>query len=167
MATWRRIPGHATYEANASGDIRHVREGRAPRTLSQSIKEDGYRRVEVWIGGKRVWRPVHRLVCLAFHGPQPSDDAMACHADGDKGNNTPPNVYWGTALSNYEDAVRHGTARRVPLSGISDEALREWFKRDGQVNRDQLSLYEWGNFGGVRTAKQRTAMRKAAKSKGY
>jgi hypothetical protein len=137
------------------------------RILKPSIKEDGYWRVAVWIDGRRQWRPVNRLVCLAFHGPAPLPDSMACHDDGRKDNNVPENIYWGTAKSNYEDAVRHGTARIMPQPEITDDDLREWYNRDRVLNRSALSSYERGKFGGTRTAKQRTLMRKEAISRGY
>jgi hypothetical protein len=92
---------------------------------------------------------------------------MACHDDGDKGNNTSGNVYWGDAKSNYEDAVRHGTAHIKPSEIPSDEALKEWFNRDRVLNRNALSSYERGKFGGARTARQRSIMRNEAISRGY
>lgn len=139
--------------------------------LTPSKKEDGYWRVAVWVDGKRLWKPVHRLVCLAFHGEAPAENSMACHKDGNKDRNRASNLYWGTARTNYEDAVRHKTARRMPLTVTlrSDEvdALREWINRDRVLNRKALSAYERGRFGGKRTPSQRRAMRKRAKSMGY
>lgn len=56
-------------------------------------------------GKKRL--AVHRLQAMTHHG-QPPDGAFACHRDGDKTNNRPSNIYWGTAQQNTLDAVRHG-----------------------------------------------------------
>lgn len=167
MSTWRQIPDLPSYEASEDGEIRRIRHGREPLILTQSLKEDGYWRVAVWIDGKRLWKPVNRLVCLALHGPAPRPDSMACHNDGCKDNNTHGNIYWGTAKSNYDDAVRHGTAHIMPLPEIPDGDLREWFNRDRVLNRKSLSDYERGKFGGIRSAKQRTSMRKEAISRGY
>ena len=91
---------------------------------------------------------------------------MACHRDGDRGNNSKKNVYWGTAKQNYDDAVRHGTAHIMPLQ-TPEDVLKEWFNRDRVLNRNALSAYERGKFGGVKTSKQRTALRKEAISRGY
>lgn len=96
---------------------------------------------------------------------------MACHKDGNKDRNRASNIYWGTAKSNYEDAVKHKTARRMPLSAtMTDEdqaALKEWLNRNRVLNRKALSAYERGRFGGKLTPKQRTTMRKRAKTMGY
>lgn len=51
---------------------------------------------------------VHRLVCLAFHGPQP-DGMECCHNDGNRVNNHESNLRWGTRMENILDAKSHGT----------------------------------------------------------
>jgi hypothetical protein len=112
--SWRPIPGLPDYEASDQGNIRRVSMFRGERhykLLKANIRDDGYLRVAVWIGGKRKNRHVHRLVCLAFHGEPPADRRYACHDDGNRIRNVEGNLYWGTAADNYADQVRHGTAR--------------------------------------------------------
>lgn len=61
--------------------------------------------------GKRARRryPVHRLVCLAFHG-QPEDEAnVTRHLNGVSRDNRAANLIWGTHADNAQDAIRHGT----------------------------------------------------------
>ena len=55
----------------------------------------------------RKMRKVHHLVAEAFIEPRP--DGMLClHRDDDKFNNTPENLYWGTAKQNQRDCIRNG-----------------------------------------------------------
>lgn len=51
---------------------------------------------------------VHRLVCEAFHGPQPTKYHEVAHWDGDRLNNAPSNVRWATHKENEADKIRHG-----------------------------------------------------------
>lgn len=50
-----------------------------------------------WDG--RTFR-VHRLVCEAFHGPAPFEDAVCMHLDENAKNNSPDNLKWGTQKEN-------------------------------------------------------------------
>lgn len=114
---WRPVPGYDGYEASNLGAIRRKRKFRNMDhylVVKPNRREDGYLRVTVWRDGKKLHRPVHRLVCLAFHGDPTGEAQLACHDDGDQTNNTEDNLYWGTHAENYADQVRHGTARLLP-----------------------------------------------------
>jgi len=43
---------------------------------------------------------IHRLVCEAFHGPQPFPKAVVIHLDENATNNRPENLKWGTQKEN-------------------------------------------------------------------
>lgn len=43
---------------------------------------------------------VHRLVCEAFHGPEPADKPIVIHIDENSHNNRPENLRWGTQKEN-------------------------------------------------------------------
>lgn len=43
---------------------------------------------------------IHRLVCEAFHGPQPDDRPVVIHIDENAMNNRPENLRWGTQKEN-------------------------------------------------------------------
>ena len=72
----------------------------------------------VWLDGrylackiKRKMRKVHHLVAEAFICPRPAE--MLClHRDDNKANNTPDNLYWGTASQNQRDCHRNGHRRQ-------------------------------------------------------
>jgi hypothetical protein len=51
---------------------------------------------------------VHKLVLLAFVGPNPPK-YECLHANGDPADNRLVNLRWGTRSENIQDAVRHGT----------------------------------------------------------
>lgn len=68
----------------------------------------GYLKVRLHRLGMRPTRPVHVLVCVAFHGPRPAK-ADVRHCDGDKFNNAATNLTWGSRRENNLDAVAHGT----------------------------------------------------------
>lgn len=55
----------------------------------------GYLKVRLHRLGMRPTRPVHVLVCVAFHGPRPAK-ADVRHCDGDKFNNAATNLTWGS-----------------------------------------------------------------------
>ena len=60
---------------------------------------DGKRFVFYWKGrGKNL--KVARLVCEAFHGPQPKGKPYVLHKDENSRNNRPENLMWGTQKEN-------------------------------------------------------------------
>ncbi len=52
---------------------------------------------------------VSQLVATAFHGPRPVGMEV-CHDDGNRANDVPSNLYWGTHSQNELDKRRHGTS---------------------------------------------------------
>lgn len=64
---------------------------------------------------------VHRLVCEAFHGPQPSPAHIVLHLDEDPSNNREVNLRWGTRKENQNfpkarAAFRARTGERSPIA---------------------------------------------------
>lgn len=94
------------YEVGEDGHVYRMASG---KRMPEHADEDGYLCVLVRIGvDKRRNLRVHRAVCEAFHGPRPSPAHLVRHVDGDKTNNRPSNVKWGTHAENEADAVRLG-----------------------------------------------------------
>lgn len=52
-------------------------------------------------------RPLHPIVCAAFHGPKPFPKAVVRHLDGDSQNNCANNLRWGTPQENADDKKKH------------------------------------------------------------
>lgn len=105
----KTIPSLPGYLATLDGEILTQRSYRGQRRpLAAQPSKDGYLRVKPTVNGKERWMSVHRLVAEAYHGPCP--EGMQCrHLDGDKTNNRPENLRWGTAVENAADRKVHGT----------------------------------------------------------
>ena len=100
------IPGYKPYAADKLGNIWNTK---FDRKLKGSLDRYGYLIVHLCFEGRKKERlvKVHRLVGLAFHGkPQPSQ--ITRHLDGNKLNNLPSNLRWGTHKENEQDKTRHG-----------------------------------------------------------
>ena len=101
MEIWKPVHGlEARYEASSLGRVRGIFQCSAhiePRILATSLDERGYSKIYI-IGqnGKKLTTRTHILVCLAFHGPKPTEVHTVNHKDGNKLNNVPENLEWMT-----------------------------------------------------------------------
>lgn len=82
------------------------------RVLKQCVNPSGYLVVSVSRNGRTRAVPVHRLVAEAFHGVRP-EALETRHLDGDKRNNAPANLRYGTHSENTLDTVAHGHNRNA------------------------------------------------------
>ncbi len=67
-----------------------------------------YKTVTLCHENRKVTKAVHKLVCLAFNGPQPTAASQVRHLDGDASNCVPTNLCWGTQQQNWQDRRAHG-----------------------------------------------------------
>jgi len=107
----RPLPGYPGYGADANGQIWSLTSnwrGLGPRPMRSFPATNGYLQLRIKVDGALVYRKVHTLVTTAFHGPRPSPAHQVRHLDGDKANNRPSNLRWGTAIENAADKKRHG-----------------------------------------------------------
>lgn len=116
--TWKPIPGIDGYEASSEGRIRSVdryierSDGRVHKLRGVVLKPAGNKRDEylrVQVGRKHTMKTVHRLVCLAFHGPPPGEDSCVRHLNDNKRDNRQENLRWGSYSDNSADSLRNGT----------------------------------------------------------
>ena len=135
---YRAIPDVPDYEAGDDGSIRSVdrvvwkSDGRgrsyACRLRSQVLKPwlagAGYRYVQLGANGHKG--PVHRFVCMAFHGV-PHVGKEVAHLDGNRLNNNPANLAWVTHAENEKHKQIHGTA---PDYGTLRWGTRKIFRAD-------------------------------------
>ncbi len=98
--------------------------GSNKRHLTPHPNSHGYMRVKVRVAGKMKAALVHKLVCVAFHGPKPTHHHEVCHIDGDKTNNSPTNLVWGTRKDNANDRKRHGHEKAAENGRASAHKLR-------------------------------------------
>lgn len=110
------IPGVQGYFADERGIIWSHKKGRwgrfsEPHPLAIWIDPRGYANVTLYLNsGVRVKRMrVNRLVCLAYYGQPPSPRTVARHLNGDKLDNRPENLAWGSQRQNKADELKHGT----------------------------------------------------------
>jgi transcriptional regulator with GAF, ATPase, and Fis domain len=79
---------------------------------------------------KKVTRLVHRLICEAFHGSPPTPTHQVRHLDGNRQNNLPSNMTWGTQEENWADREAHGRGMKgekhpaAKFSNFERQALR-------------------------------------------
>lgn len=110
---WRDIPSVPQMQASSFGRVRlkpyTTANGRhyanpKPRLGSEQKAASGRpgipKRRLIYILGLRKCFNVARLVCEAFHGPQPSDKPVVLHVGEDPSNNRPENLRWGTQREN-------------------------------------------------------------------
>lgn len=99
-----------TYEGRVLSFTRW--RGADMRELAQELNDDGYPCVRVVVNGRRRRVAVNKLVCAAFHGPQPAPGYEVRHLDGNKLNARADNLAWGTRKDNAADRERHGRTSR-------------------------------------------------------
>jgi len=129
----RPIPGCEGYSAGRDGNIysaspigrpsRNKKATPRARALKQATGGHGY--LVVTIAG--VVHTVHSLVLAAWVGPRPK--GFVCrHRNGDKTDNRPSNLVWGTQRENVQDAIDHGTlvvGEKRSNAKLTDEAVRK------------------------------------------
>jgi hypothetical protein len=108
---WKPIPGHSRYEASIHGQVRRAKAGHGSmpgHVLRPRPARWGHLYVNIAPDDGPVKSfAVHTAVCMTFNGPSPSPDHMVCHRNDIKTDNTPQNLYWGTAADNAKDRVRN------------------------------------------------------------
>lgn len=132
-AEWRSIPDWPMYEASDDGRIRNAK---TLATLSQRKNPLGvYWVVDLHTGkrygligqSRQTTKPVHQLVCAAFHGPRPEGLEVA-HRNGNGLDNRQDNLRWDTRSANHADKVEHGTNNDGEANGsakLTTDQVRE------------------------------------------
>lgn len=138
---WRDIAGWENfYRVSSLGRVRSLPRriecrGHAPvkfrrgKILTLNRKVTGYLAARLCRDGFAESVAVHRLVCFAFHGPQPSEDHEVAHWDGSRDNNRADNLRWATRVENAADKFRHGTVYRGGGYRVIDAATAAQIKR--------------------------------------
>lgn len=130
----RDIPGFPEYQADSDGEIWSVRNHNGLGSFRICKQFNGkYYRVNLYQSGLRYRRDVHVLIATAFHGKKP-DGAICRHLDGNRNNNRPENLRWGTYKENVHDRIAHGTMG-VKLTEAKVKEIIACIA-DGQVYRD-------------------------------
>lgn len=126
MRPIKRWPG---YYAGSDGGVYSKKSGRFERLAVWLSGRPWckYPRVTLWNGKRRANFAVHFLIASAFVGKRPRRTSQVRHKDGDRFNNAPTNLRWGTKKANEKDKIAHGTAPRGERNGrrkLDDEKIR-------------------------------------------
>lgn len=134
--TWKPVPGleHLQCEASSLGRIRAFsRRKKCVLIKPLHLNTHGYLYFRIGEKSPRV----HRSVCAAFHGPCP-EGKECCHGDGEKTNNSPNNLRWGTFRENQEDNIRNLVYK---LNKESVLEIRELYSGGSISQRKLADLY--------------------------
>lgn len=141
--TWRDAPGWSEYEVSDVGLVRRKATG---YVLTTFVNVGGYMTYRLSERGIARTVYAHQLVAAAFIGTRPEGQQVR-HLDGDRLNNTPENLAYGTALENCLDKHRHGTVlagERHPMAVLSDEeclsAIRRAMKTSMKKEAGELGI---------------------------
>lgn len=113
MERWSQI-GDTNYSVSSNG---LVRNDKTNKLKSQTTKRDGYNKVDLYDGGERSSKRVHRLVAEAFI-PNPDNKPEINHIDGNKLNNDISNLEWVTGSENMIHAYETGLVPRHASYGM-------------------------------------------------
>lgn len=142
---WKRIPGYGRYEVSAYGQVRRAAAGHGSmpgHVLRHKTTPDGHMYVNIAPDNGPVRSmAIHRAVALAFHGPAPSRDHMACHKNDVPADNLVENIYWGTCQDNANDRVRN-TPKPVepPKTLVEKQRLTQKVARRQSTTREPTAL---------------------------
>lgn len=120
---WAIVTDYPDYAVSDTGKVKRVipnAKGRLSKVcLKATVTSKGYEQIGLWKNGKQKSAMVHRIVCAAFNGPQPTPRHIVAHFDGNPLNNNYKNVRWATYFENEQDKKRHGTGAIGEKQGAS------------------------------------------------
>lgn len=105
-ADCKPIPGFDGYFASSLADIWSFQWGRWHKIKTWQSKA-GYRYAGLYRGCRQEKRPVAWFVALAFHGVPPKGSDCR-HLDGNRQNDLPGNLAWGSRSQNIQDIAFYG-----------------------------------------------------------
>lgn len=112
--------------------------------LKGSRNNRGYVTISMSHQNKRVTKNVHRLICIAFHGMPEKQSLQVRHLDGNRENNLPANLRWGTQEENWLDRRAHDRVafgekhHAAKLTNAEREHLR-WALEKGLCSQKQAA----------------------------
>lgn len=103
---YKPIPDFPHYYAGNDGSVyRQKKTGYRP--VKPWHDKDTYANIVVSRNGKKSRQFSHRLVALGFFGKPKKRQILLRHLDGNRQNNVPKNLKWGTYKENWADRRKH------------------------------------------------------------
>jgi hypothetical protein len=102
----KQIPDYPDYTISSLGKVWSCRH---KRFLKGNTNERGYKWVRLRNGNGIVMKKIHHLVLEAFVARRPKG-AECRHLNGNRADNRPENLCWGTRVENSADRLKHGNA---------------------------------------------------------
>ena len=103
---WLPVQGWS-YEVSNSGKVRRAGTRVTLTPMLTGAKQNQYETVLLCGWNKQRAAKVHRLVAEAFLGPAPEGKPLVLHRDGNRRNNRPGNLYYGSQSDNMRDMRKH------------------------------------------------------------
>lgn len=158
MERWVPVPGYeGRYEVSNLGRVRSLmyvtkaweRPRAEPFVLRATPGNNGYPAVHLSFGKVCKRHSVHRLVMIAFAGPEP-DGMEVAHKDGVRTHCALSNLEWKTRKDNHADKLIHGTSQRgercgkAKLTWAQVQEIRRRYRRRSMVCGGAALAREFG-----------------------
>jgi hypothetical protein len=139
---FRAWDGSGKYVAGSDGLIYSTNFNHTGKTraLKGDYDKDGYHHVLMNIAGKRVYRRVHRLVALAFHGRPPTPKHQVNHINGTRTDNKPENLEYVTSQENTLHGYQvNGRTHSVKQRLLASSRFKWSANPKAKLNYEQVS----------------------------
>jgi hypothetical protein len=131
-----------TYGSGDDGRIYRV-DRPSPVPLKATNTSKGYGTVTLSLKSLRTTALVHRLVCESFYDPPPPGMSEVRHLDGDRSNNSPENLDWGTPGQNRADRSSMGRGERQEHHSAKFTPTEIEYIRESECSqRDLAKLFD-------------------------
>lgn len=123
---WKEVVGFDGYFVSSIGSIKSLKR-KKPKLLIPDLNKEGYLRVSLSNDGKVSRFSIHRLVAMHYIKNR-EDKPFVNHKDGNKQNNSKPNLEWCDCSYNtihaFETGLRiHGEL--APNAQLTDEVVNK------------------------------------------
>jgi predicted XRE-type DNA-binding protein len=131
VPSFRIVPDtFGKYRVDSRGNVWRLKKSGWKKLIPNVPKRSGYARVTLSVLGKVKRWSVHNLILICFKGLRPLGKECR-HLDGNKKNNRPYNLKWGTKQENYKDRVKHGMGNHGERHGeakLTDALVKEIYQ---------------------------------------
>jgi len=139
------ISGYEHYEISNKGTVRilfyptsnGLVRRKEPMVKQPVINKQGYLRTSLSRNNTQHMFFIHRLVAYNFLGIS-QKARLVRHIDGDKLNNTPENLAYGSQKENIADAKLHGTLKGVAVIGFYKDGRTVVYDYTSDAAKDGL-----------------------------